>query len=282
MEVGFKCKNCTVCLGRACINQLPGMGGVDDNKNFILNCSSWSEISFGPFLHEDVKIRLAPMTGAVENAGYYSERDFYFDLVNQCVKSKIPLSIGDGCPDEKLLWGIEAVENARKKAAVFIKPYENKKILERIEWSLHVAESIGIDIDAYNIVTMRNKVNLEKKTESNLLEIKKRLSALGLPFVLKGVFTDEDIELVRQIKPDVVLVSNHGGRVPAVSGSSAECLAANAVELKKFCNQLWVDGGIRYKSDVKKAASWGVNEVLLGRPFVTALCYKKSFDEVLK
>ena len=100
----------------------------------------------------------------------------------------MPLSIGDGCPDEKLLWGIEAVKSVNKKAAVFIKPYENKKILERIEWSASVAECIGIDIDAYNIVTMRNKVNLEKKTEKNLVEIKNRLSALGLPFVLKGIF----------------------------------------------------------------------------------------------
>ena len=33
MEINFKCKNCTVCLGKACVNQLPGMGGVDDNKN---------------------------------------------------------------------------------------------------------------------------------------------------------------------------------------------------------------------------------------------------------
>lgn len=282
MEVNFKCKNCAVCLGKVCLNQLPGMGGVDDNKNFISNCKAWSEISSGPFFNQNVKIRLAPMTGAVENAGYGCERDFYFDLVNQCVKSDIPLSIGDGCPDEKLLWGIEAVESVHKKAAVFIKPYENKKILERIEWSEKIAESIGIDIDAYNIVTMRNKVNLEKKTEANLREIKNTLSGKGLPFILKGIFTSEDIELVRQIKPDVALVSNHGGRVPTVTGSSAEFLAANAEELKKYCGQLWVDGGIRYKRDVEKAASWGVQEVLLGRPFVTALCYKKSFEEVLK
>ncbi len=282
MEINFKCKNCTVCLGKACVNQLPGMGGVDDNKNFISNCISWSRISSGPFLNQKTKIRLAPMTGAVENVGYESEKEFYFDLISQCVKSNVPLSIGDGCPDEKLLWGIEAVKSVNKKAAVFIKPYENKKILERIEWSASVAECIGIDIDAYNIVTMRNKVNLEKKTEKNLVEIKNRLSALGLPFVLKGIFTREDVELVRMIKPDVAFISNHGGRVPTIEGSSADFLAANAVELKKYCGQLWVDGGIRYKADVEKAASWGVQEVLIGRPFVTALCYKKSFDEVLK
>ena len=77
MEINFKCKNCTVCLGKACVNQLPGMGGVDDNKNFISNCISWSRISSGPFLNQKTKIRLAPMTGAVENVGYESEKEFY-------------------------------------------------------------------------------------------------------------------------------------------------------------------------------------------------------------
>ena len=56
-----------------------------------------------------------------------------------------------------------------------------------------IASHIGIDIDAYNIVTMRNKVQLEKKTAS---QIKSYMKKLLVPFVVKGVFTREDIEMV--------------------------------------------------------------------------------------
>ena len=152
------------------------MGGVNSNKNFILNCAAWKKLDFGPFDFGKKEIRLAPMTGAVENVGYFDEKQFYFDLINECSKFGIKLSIGDGVPDTNLKWGIEAVQTAGKKAAVFIKPYSNKKILERFEWAQSISEYCGIDIDAYNIVTMRNKAQLEKKDTSLLIELKNYFS----------------------------------------------------------------------------------------------------------
>ena len=62
------------------------MGGVNANKNFILNCAAWKKIDFGPFDFGKKEIRLAPMTGAVENVGYSDEKQFYFDLINECSK----------------------------------------------------------------------------------------------------------------------------------------------------------------------------------------------------
>lgn len=278
----FKCRFCSVCLGRGCINQLPGMGGEDGNKNFILNCDGWKKIPSGPFADSKTILRLAPMTGAEQNMGYDGERQYYFDMMKSCAESGTGISIGDGTPDCKLLWGIEAVKSVEKKAAVFIKPYENKKILERMEWAEEIAESCGIDIDAYNILTMRNAAHLEKKSVENLREVQKFLAAKNIPFVIKGIFTDEDLELVRELKPDVAFISNHGGRVPARTGSVAEFLAAHADEIRNNCGEIWVDGGIRTKADFEKARSYGVTNVLLGRPYVTALCKKESFENILK
>ncbi len=258
------------------------MGGVNANKNFILNCAAWKKIDFGPFDFGKKEIRLAPMTGAVENVGYSDEKQFYFDLINECSKFGIKLSIGDGVPDTKLKWGIEAVQSAGKKAAVFIKPYSNKKILERFEWAQNISEYCGIDIDAYNIATMRNKAHLEKKDSSLLIELKNYFSKKGIQFVIKGIFTDEDLELVKEVKPDVAFVSNHGGRIETREGSSAEFLCANFKLLKSNCAELWVDGGIRSWSDAFKAQSYGASEVLVGRPFASALCKKISFDNILK
>ncbi|MDD7460245.1 MAG: alpha-hydroxy-acid oxidizing protein [Spirochaetales bacterium] len=278
----YKCHFCSVCMGKGCIGQLPGMGGENQNSNFILNCEGWKKIPTGTFTENKAILRLAPMTGGVENIGYADEMQYYFDMIKSCAESGTAISIGDGTPDCKLLYGIEAVKSVGKKAAVFIKPYENKKIFERMEWAEEISEYSGIDIDAYNILTMRNAVHLEKKNFENLKEVKEFLAGKNIPFVLKGIFTDEDLELIEEIKPDVAFVSNHGGRVPSRTGSVAEFLYKNSERIKKCCGEIWVDGGIRTKEDFCKAQSYGVTNILLGRPYVTALCKKECFTNILK
>lgn len=272
-----KCHFCVVCDGEGCIGELPGMGGIRDNINFLLNCAAWKKLSF-PLDYSPDKplppIRLAPVTGAIENVGYEIEEDFYFDIIEAVAEAGIKLSIGDGCPDIKLQMGIRAVQKRQlthpdTKAAVFIKPYENERIFQRLEWSFSIAEIIGIDIDAYNIVTMRNLVKLEKKTADQLNALKKNLH---IPFAIKGIFNPEEVDLVSKVKPDIVVVSNHGGRVENRIGSTADFLVEYGSILRKNCGQLWVDGGIRNLRDIQLASAYGADEVMIGRPFITALC----------
>lgn len=279
----FKCHLCKTCHGKGCIEELPGMGGFNKNINFILNCKDWKNlrkeiIDFDKISKtlEMPKIRLAPITGAVENIGWNDEETFYFEITKACYESGAKLSIGDGCPDIKLQNGIKAIKMLQRenpdenpKAAVFIKPYPNQKILERIDWSRDIAECIGVDIDSYNILTMRNLVQLERKTPTQIQELK---NYGKLPFAIKGVFTKEDIELVKEVKPEIVVISNHGGRVENRIGSTAMFLKEYGSELKNHCGELWVDGGLRTKKDILTASYFGVSEVMLGRPFVTALC----------
>lgn len=279
----FKCHLCKTCHGKGCIEELPGMGGFNKNINFILNCKDWKNlrkeiIDFDKISKtlEMPKIRLAPITGAVENVGWNDEESFYNEITKACYESGAKLSIGDGCPDIKLQNGIKAIKSLQRenpeenpKAAVFIKPYPNQKILERIDWSRDIAECIGVDIDSYNILTMRNLVQLERKSPSQISELKKHAK---LPFAIKGVFTKEDVELVREVKPEIVVISNHGGRVENRIGSTAMFLKEYGSELKNYCGELWVDGGLRSKKDLKTASYFGVSEVMLGRPFITALC----------
>lgn len=293
-RLDYKCHFCASCEGMGCVGEMPGMGGAFNSANFIENVAGWKKVAaqilhcqsllpaqkqalLKQFQEEGVTlptIRLAPMTGAVENVGYQDERSFYFDLIIASCAAGIELALGDGCPDEKLLFGIEAVKAASQffpqaKSAVFIKPYENKRILERMEWSKDVAEIYGVDIDSYNIITMRNKVNLEKKTAATLKELQ---SASHLPFAIKGVFTKEDVEMVTELKPDIVVVSNHGGRIETRKGSTAEFLQEYGNILKSNCKELWVDSGIRNFMDLMVAAKLGATQVMIGRPIVTALC----------
>ena len=256
------------------------------NENFILNCADWEIVrkknieKITKFLELEPEFRIpeisiAPMTGAVENIGFARESDFYDAIIQAMHRVGVGLCIGDGYPDEKLKFGIEAlrkvkIESPDARTSVFIKPYSNEKILERFEWARDCVKVTGIDIDSYNILTMRNLVKLEKKSTSQLIEIKNHVK---MPFAIKGIFTKEDIALVKEVLPDIAYISNHGGRIDTRRGSTAEFLAKYGSELKNYCGELWIDGGIRSPRDVATAMALGANCVLVGRPFATALCH---------
>ena len=154
------------------------------------------------------------------------------------------------------------------RAAFFLKPYPDQRLYERLEWVKPYAEYIGIDIDSYNILTMRNLVSLERKSALQLENFRKRFD---VPFVIKGVFTDEDIALVKEVHPDVVYISNHGGRVETRIGSTADFLEKHAAELKKHCQEIWVDGGIRSRQDVQTALFYGADKIIFARPLIHAV-----------
>ena len=298
-ENKLKCRRCPECSGFGCIDQLPGLGGVFHNKNFQLNCKAWKDLQKKAEISgaiEKIKkidfpssvLMCAPVTGSVENIGYADEKDFYFPYLNSSRQAGFGVCVGDGCPDEKLEFGIEAIKKIRRdsdpdfKAVFILKPYPQKNLFSRLEKVIPYASHIGLDIDAYNIVTMRKKVLLEKKTAADLEELRifaeKISGGQKIPFVIKGVFTDEDLELVRNFKPEVALVSNHGGRVETREGSSADFLLSHGDELKKHSSEIWVDGGIRSRLDVQTALFYGADRVLLGRPIIRAVFDGESLD----
>lgn len=295
----LKCHRCAVCDGYGCPGMLPGLGGVFEGKNFQLNCEGWHKLfeeAEAAGKGDDIRkipvtpqqLRCGPVTGAVENIGYECEADFYYPYLMNAAQAGFGLCVGDGCPDEKLKLGTAAVRelslelastgSTTVKAAFFLKPYPQEKLFERIEWVRPYASHIGIDIDSYNILTMRNLVNLERKTADQLESFRAHSK---LPFVIKGVFTEEDIQLVREVRPDVVYISNHGGRVETRIGSTAQFLAEKASELKKYCKEIWVDGGIRTKQDVQTALYYGANQVIAARPLIRAT-FDNHYAETVK
>ena len=282
-KTSYLCSGCKTCDGTVCINQLPGWGGINSNRNFILNYSSWEEIQIP---EQDIvnaglpEIALAPMTGMVQNAGLKDEKQGYFTLVESAANAGIKLSVGDGEPDYKLEYGIEALKTLGKKAAVFIKPYENHELKKRIGKSLSIAECIGIDIDAWEIKTMKNSSSMpaamEKKNLSKLKEIKSFLPP-EIPFVIKGVADQETLNMILELKPFAAVVSNHGGRVSAPEKGTAYILSDFAGNLLEAGIQVWVDGGLRTKEHLLKASALGASKVLIGRPFLQgAICLGKE------
>lgn len=245
------------------------MGGIRNNENFQLNCNSWTQYKFHYKTGDHIPaVRLAPITGAIQNIGYHAEQPFYPDLIESTHTAGFHLSIGDGAPDEKIKYGIEALASLNKKGAVFIKPYSNERIFERIDWSRDVAEIQGVDIDSHKIKTMTGQAVMFRKSPIDLKEIKKYTNKR---FAIKGIFLDEDIAMLKEVKPDIAVISNHGGRISTRRGSTADFLAAHHKEISRYCGEVWVDGGIRRVEDLFVAGSFGVTEVMIGRPIISAL-----------
>lgn len=271
----FKCRLCTFCNGKACKNELPGMGGVDDNFNFKANCEEWKTVFEKLSAAEKEKAKslvlksnfvlCAPVTGAKQNIGFEREADFYPLYIKTALEKGFGVCIGDGEPDEKLLLGIKATKAANTLAHVFCKPYPQEKLLARSEWAAEVALSIGVDIDAYNIKTMQKSCALEQKTVAQLKELRAHTKK---PLSIKGVFSKEDLSLCKELRPDIAIISNHGGRVKRGRGSTALFLAEHAKELLDCSGEVWVDGGIRQEEDLRTALALGAKKVLVGRPLI--------------
>lgn len=277
----FKCRFCRDCFGKGCIGELPGMGGVKNSRNFIENCEGWKKI-YKEISNDSKKISelknikvlpkhigIAPVTGAVQNIGFENEKDFYLPYFFSAKKTGISICVGDGFPDEKLEYGIEACKKLGEMGYFFFKPYPDDVLKKRINMAKPYGIAMGMDIDAYNIATMRNLVHLEKKNAAQLEWFRKESS---LPLMIKGVFSEEDLELCKSVHPEIIVVSNHGGRVDAQDGSTADFLKKYVEKLKSVCNEIWVDGGIRCFEDIQTALFLGASKVLIARPFISGLC----------
>ncbi|KAK7429060.1 hypothetical protein QQZ08_004467 [Neonectria magnoliae] len=107
--------------------------------------------------------------------------------------------------------------------------------------------------------------------------------ASGVPIILKGVQTAEDVKKAVSYGVDGVLLGNHGGR--SLDGSQASILVL--LELRKMCPEVfsqlevYVDGGFERGSDILKAIALGATAVGIGRPYLYSLVYGQEGAEHL-
>ncbi|KAF5687822.1 L-lactate dehydrogenase (cytochrome) [Fusarium denticulatum] len=105
----------------------------------------------------------------------------------------------------------------------------------------------------------------------------------GLPIVLKGVQTAEDVIKAAGYGVEGVLLSNHGGR--SLDGAQASILVL--LELRKNCPEVfdqlevYIDGGFERGSDILKAIALGATAVGIGRPFLYSLIHGQDGAEHL-
>jgi L-lactate dehydrogenase (cytochrome) len=88
--------------------------------------------------------------------------------------------------------------------------------------------------------------------------------------IVKGIMDVEDAKLAVGHGADVIVVSNHGGRVLDHAQSTIRALPSIAETVGQKA-EVWMDGGIRTGQDVLKAWALGARGTLIGRAMVYGL-----------
>lgn len=90
------------------------------------------------------------------------------------------------------------------------------------------------------------------------------------PLVVKGIVTVEDTLRAIDYGADGIVVSNHGGRQLDGLPSTLEVLP-EIVRAVGGRAEVFLDGGVRYGTDVVKAIALGARACLIGRPYLWGL-----------
>lgn len=92
----------------------------------------------------------------------------------------------------------------------------------------------------------------------------------GGKLIIKGILDADDARDAAALKPDAIIVSNHGGRQLDSAPSSIRVLP-EIVEAVGDNVEVHIDGGIRSGSDVLKAIGLGAKGAWIGRAFLWGL-----------
>ncbi|KLU67015.1 L-lactate dehydrogenase [cytochrome] [Desulfosporosinus acididurans] len=274
------CRVCPECNGKACVGEVPGMGGAGTGASFKNNVEALAAYRINlRTLHgaknPNTKLELfgqelttpiiaAPITGNKFNmGGALNEEEWAEAILRGCQDEGSLGTTGDG-PDVALYnSGVDQIAKFQGRGIPFTKPREPEEVikcLKRAEEANVVA--VGMDVDAAGLITMA-------VGPKPLDDLKLIISSTRLPVILKGIMTVDEAELAIEAGAAGIVVSNHGGRMIDHTPGTAETLPEIAAAVDGRIAVL-VDGGIRSGVDVLKMLALGADAVLIGRPLVIA------------
>lgn len=282
---GF-CRVCPICNGKACVGEVPGMGGLDSGAAFHNNVTALAAVQLNmTALHAvsapDTSLTLlgrrmslpvlaAPIGGVSFNmGGAISEDDYVEAVLGGCAAEGSLGCTGDGVPPFIIDSAVKGLQ--RFPGIPFIKPWEGKELFEKLDRVLACKPvAVGVDVDAAGLITLRKMGRPVAPTPpARLAEIAAYVHKAGCPFIVKGIMTPADARKAVQASCDALVVSNHGGRILDHTPGAATVLPAIAKEVRgEIC--ILADGAVRSGQDVLKLLALGADAVLIGRPFSIA------------
>jgi 4-hydroxymandelate oxidase len=91
-----------------------------------------------------------------------------------------------------------------------------------------------------------------------------------LPVILKGLVRGDDARRAVDAGASAVIVSNHGGRQLDSAPGTLDALPEVVAAVDGHC-EVYLDGGVRWGTDILKALALGARAVMLGRPILWGL-----------
>ena len=132
--------------------------------------------------------------------------------------------------------------------------------------------AVGLTMDTVQPVKIGDYVPLSTKdgkprrghpaSPRNIEWLKREVS---LPVVVKGIMSGEDARVAVEAGADLLVVSNHGGRILDFNRAAIEALP-EVLQAVKGRVPVLLDSGIRSGGDIVKALALGAKAVLVGRP----------------
>ncbi|TIH20156.1 alpha-hydroxy-acid oxidizing protein [Marinifilum sp. JC120] len=279
------CKVCPVCNGKACVGEVPGMGGLGTAASFKNNVKALEELKLNMrTIHEfsepdtsvnimgiklDIPVIAAPIGGVEFNmGGKISELDYVSNKLKGCKDKGIIGCTGDGVPPFIHESGFAAIKDVAGHGIPFIKPWEDKELNEKLQKAEETGcKIIGIDIDAAGLITLKKMGR--PVTPKCMRKLREIIESVNADFILKGIMTPDEARMAIDAGAKGIVVSNHGGRVLDSCPGTAEVLFEISRAVAGQCCVM-VDGGVRTGSDVLKMLALGADAVMIGRPFSIA------------
>ncbi len=130
------------------------------------------------------------------------------------------------------------------------------------------AIAVGVDVDGAGSVPMAMKG--QPVFRKSVAELKELVRSTRLPFIIKGITSEEDAYAALETGCKVVSISNHGGRTLDAMLGIAEILP-RLVPILKGKVTVTADGGVRTGFDVIKMLALGADFVMVGREMIRAI-----------
>jgi isopentenyl diphosphate isomerase/L-lactate dehydrogenase-like FMN-dependent dehydrogenase len=167
---------------------------------------------------------------------------------------------------------LENITATGARTIKIIKPYaDNKDVFKKIE---HAEKcgclAVGMDIDhSFNSKGRPDKVSGFQMAPKSLSEIKSFVKTTKLPFIIKGVLSENDAQKCLDAGVEGIVVSHHHGIVPY--SVPPLLILPKIVKLINRQIPIFVDCGIERGMDVFKALALGANAVSVGRALMPPL-----------